>query len=184
MKRKGIKTAICLMAGTMLATSCVGSFTMFNKLAKWNRRATDSKFLNELIFLVISPAYAIAATIDVLILNSIEFWTGDNPMAKNIGKTKNIKGDDGLMYAVKYLENGYEITRPNGSVLLLTYNKEENNWYMNENGKENKLIHFNENGTIKAFLNNGMTMDVTPDATGLYELRQAVAGTSYFMATR
>ena len=88
------------------------------------------------------------------------------------------------MYAVKYLENGYEITRPNGSVLLLTYNKEENNWYMNENGKENKLIHFNENGTIKAFLNNGMTMDVTPDATGLYELRQAVAGTSYFMATR
>ncbi len=105
-------------------------------------------------------------------------------MAKNIGKTKNIKGDDGLMYAVKYLENGYEITRPNGSVLLLTYNKEENNWYMNENGKENKLIHFNENGTIKAFLNNGMTMDVTPDATGLYELRQAVAGTSYFMATR
>ena len=55
---------------------------------------------------------------------------------------------------------------------------------MNENGKEKKLIHFNENGTIKAFLNNGMTMDVTPDATGLYELRQAVAGTNYFMATR
>lgn len=54
MKRKGLKVAICLMAGTMLATSCVGSFTMFNKLAKWNKRATDSKFLNELIFIVIS----------------------------------------------------------------------------------------------------------------------------------
>ena len=171
MKRKELKVAVCLLAGTMLATSCVGSFTMFSKLAKWNRRATDSKFLNELIFIVISPAYAIAGT-------------GDNPMAKNIGKTKNIKGDDGLMYAVKYLKNGYEITRPDGSVFYLTYNKEENNWYMNENGKENKLIHFNENGTIKAFLNNGMTMDVTPDAAGVYELRQAVAGTSYFMATR
>ena len=105
-------------------------------------------------------------------------------MAKNIGKTKNIKGDDCLMYAVKYLKNGYEITRPNGTVFYLTYNKAENNWYMNENGKENKLIHFNENGTIKAFLNNGMTMDVTPNAAGLYELRQAVAGTSYFMAVR
>ena len=46
MKRKGIKTAICLMAGTMLATSCVGSFTMFNKLAKWNRRATDSNLFS------------------------------------------------------------------------------------------------------------------------------------------
>ena len=133
MKRKELKVAVCLLAGTMLATSCVGSFTMFSKLAKWNRRATDSKFLNELIFI---------------------------------------------------LKNGYEITRPDGSVFYLTYNKEENNWYMNENGKENKLIHFNENGTIKAFLNNGMTMDVTPDAAGVYELRQAVAGTSYFMATR
>ena len=68
MKRKGLKVAICLMAGTMLATSCVGSFTMFNKLAKWNKRATDSKFLNELIFIVISPAYAIAGTVDALVL--------------------------------------------------------------------------------------------------------------------
>ena len=154
MKRKGLKVAICLMAGTMLATSCVGSFTMFNKLAKWNKRATDSKFLNELIFIVISPAYAIAGTVDALVLNAIEFWTGDNPMAKNIGKTKNIKGDDGLMYAVKYLKNGYEITRPNGTVFYLTYNKAENNWYMNENenGKENKLIHFNEKRNNKGIL--------------------------------
>lgn len=105
-------------------------------------------------------------------------------MAKNIGKTKNIKGDDGLMYAVKYLENGYQITRPNGSVYYLTYNKEENNWYLNDEGKETKLIHFNQDGTIKAYLNNGMTINVTPDATGVYELRQAVAGTSYFMAAR
>lgn len=58
MKRKGLKTAVCLMTGTVLMSSCVGSFAMFNKLASWNKRATDSKFLNELIFIVISPAYA------------------------------------------------------------------------------------------------------------------------------
>ena len=56
MKSKGFKTAIYFVAGTMLASSCVGSFTMFNKLASWNKRATDSKFLNDLIFIVISPA--------------------------------------------------------------------------------------------------------------------------------
>lgn len=105
-------------------------------------------------------------------------------MAKNIGKTKNIKGDDGLIYAVKYLENGYEITKPNGEVFYLTYNKTENNWYMNVDGQEKKLIHFNGDGTIKAFLNNGLTVDVTPDAMGVYQLRQAQAGTSYFMAAR
>ena len=172
------------MVGTMLMSSCVGSFTMFNKLAKWTQRATDSKFLNEIIFILLTPAYAVAGLADVVVLNAIEFWTGDNPMAKNVGKTKNIKGDDGLMYAVKYLENGYEITKPDGNVFYLTYDKAENSWYMNAEGKEKKLIQFNENGTIKAFLNNGLTVDVTPDATGIYELRQAQAGTSYFMAKR
>lgn len=120
MKRKGLKTAACLIAGAVLTTSCVGSFAMFNKLASWNKRATDSKFLNELIFIVISPAYGIAGMIDALVLNTIEFWTGDNPMANQIGKTKKIKGDDGLLYAVKILENGYEVQRPNGEVFYLT----------------------------------------------------------------
>jgi len=184
MKRKGLKVAICLMAGTMLATSCVGSFTMFNKLAKWNKRATDSKFLNELIFIVISPAYAIAGTVDALVLNAIEFWTGDNPVANQVGKTRNIKGDDGLIYAVKYLENGYQITKPDGSVFYFTYNKQENTWYMNAEGKEQKVIHFNGDGSVKAFLNNGLTADVTLDAAGVYEVRQLQAGTSYFMARR
>lgn len=184
MKRKGLKTAACLIAGAVLTTSCVGSFAMFNKLASWNKRATDSKFLNELIFIVISPAYGIAGMIDALVLNTIEFWTGDNPMTNQIGKTKKIKGDDGLLYAVKILENGYEVQRPNGEVFYLTYNKEENNWYMNAEGKETKLIHFNGDGSVKAFLNNGLTVDVTPDAQGVYELRQAQAGTSYYMATR
>ena len=55
---------------------------------------------------------------------------------------------------------------------------------MNAEGKEQKVIQFNGNGSVKAFLNNGLTVDVTPDATGLYELQQAQAGTSYFMARR
>ena len=184
MKRKSFQTVVCLLAASMAMSSCVGSFALFNKLAKWNKNATDNKILNEILFLVISPAYAFCGAADALVLNSIEFWTGDNPVANRVGKTRNIKGDDGLMYAVKYLENGYQVTKPDGDVLFLTYNKAENNWYINAEGKENKLIHINGNGTIKAFLNKGLTVDITPDAAGLYELRNAQAGTSYFMAAR
>lgn len=184
MKKKGIQTAACLLAASLAMSSCVGSFALFNKLAKWNKTATDSKILNEILFLVISPAYAFCTIADALVLNSIEFWTGDNPVANRVGKTRSIKGDDGLMYAVKYLENGYQVTKPDGEVYFLTYNKAENNWYINAEGKETKLIHFNGDGTIKAFLNNGLTVDVTPDASGLFELRSAQAGTSYFMAAR
>ena len=103
MTTKSIKTVVSLLVAATLMSSCVGSFALFNKLAQWNKHATKSKFINEIIFLVISPAYAFCGMADTLVLNSIEFWTGDNPVANRVGKTRNIKGDDGLVYAGKYL---------------------------------------------------------------------------------
>lgn len=184
MKTKGFKSMVVLLIGATFMSSCVGSFALFNKLAHWNKRATKSKFVNEIIFIVLTPAYAFCGVADSVVLNSIEFWTGDNPVANQVGKTRNIKGDDGLMYAVKYLENGYQITKPDGSVFYFTYNKQENTWYMNAEGKEQKVIHFNGDGSVKAFLSNGLTADVTLDTAGVYEVRQLQAGTSYFMARR
>ena len=68
-----LKVAVVLLAGVLLTNSCVGSFGLFNKLASWNKSATNEKFLNELIFLIISPAYAVCSVVDVLVLNTIEF---------------------------------------------------------------------------------------------------------------
>ena len=52
---KHLKVATLFMAGAMLTSSCVGSFSLFNRLANWNRQATNEKFLNELIFIIIRP---------------------------------------------------------------------------------------------------------------------------------
>ena len=43
MKVKGLKSMVVLLAGATLMSSCVGSFALFNKLAKWNKHATKSK---------------------------------------------------------------------------------------------------------------------------------------------
>ena len=75
MKIKHLKVAALFMAASLITSSCVGSFSLFNKLAHWNKDATNSKFLNEIIFLLISPAYAVCSLVDVLVLNTIEFWT-------------------------------------------------------------------------------------------------------------
>ena len=55
MKIKYLKVSVMLLAATLLTSSCVGSFSLFNRLAKWNTHATGSKFLNEIIFIIISP---------------------------------------------------------------------------------------------------------------------------------
>lgn len=81
MKIRHLKVSAVLLAATLLTSSCVGSFSLFNKLAGWNKEATGNKFLNELIFILISPAYAVCTVADVLVLNTIEFWTGSNPVA-------------------------------------------------------------------------------------------------------
>ena len=91
MIKKHLKVVAILLSATLLTTSCVGSFGLFNKLASWNKEATGSKILNELIFIVISPAYAVCAVADVFVLNTIEFWSGSNPMASNVGKTQQVK---------------------------------------------------------------------------------------------
>ena len=99
MKIRHLKVSAVLLAATLLTSSCVGSFSLFNKLAGWNKGATGNKFLNELIFILISPAYAVCSVADVLVLNTIEFWTGSNPVAQRVGTTQEITGKDGKLYA-------------------------------------------------------------------------------------
>ncbi|MGM9713939.1 MAG: DUF3332 domain-containing protein [Prevotella sp.] len=180
--KKNLKIMACVMAVSLLSSSCVGSFCMFNKLASWNKRATKSKFLNELLYIVISPAYVVSMVADVLVLNTIEFWTDDNPLASNVGKTQEIMGSDGRLYAVKTLKNGYEITNSEGEKMTLTYNKKTKTWMESDNGMTRELFRFNPDGTIQAFLPNGEDVKVTQDEAGLYELRMAVYGvTSWAM---
>lgn len=178
---KTMKVAVCLVAASMLTSSCVGSFAMFNTLASWNKTATKSKFLNELIYIVISPAYAFTFLADEIVLNTIEFWTGDNPMASRIGKTMEIQGEDGQMYAVKIIKKGYEVTDPQGKVYTLTYNKKDKSWSVETEGQKTEIFRFNEDGSIQANLPNGKTMDLTLDEAGLMKARMAADGSCYAM---
>ena len=89
MKKITVNTIIALALGSMCLSSCIGSFSLTNNVLNWNKRATDNKFINELIFIVISPAYAVCSAADLLVLNTIEFWTGDKVIA-NVGKTQKV----------------------------------------------------------------------------------------------
>lgn len=180
MKIKYLSVSVCLMACTLFATSCVGSFALFNKLASWNKRATNNKFLNEIIFLVISPAYGICSLADVLVLNTIEFWTGSNPMAMKVGTTRQVMGQDGKYYAVTTKANGYDIKLPTGETISFIYDKDNDSWSQVQEGKATEIFRFNEDGTIQANLPNGQKMNVTTDEAGVYQVRMAVNNGNFF----
>lgn len=182
MKTRHLTVATVLLAGSLLASSCVGSFGLFNKLAHWNKGATGSKFLNEIIFLVISPAYAVCSLADVLVFNTIEFWSGSNPMAQNVGKTVDVMGQDGKYYAVTTLKNGYEIKAPTGDITTFLYDKANDSWSQVVDGKTVEMFRFNHDGTIKVNA-NGKSMDVALDESGVYQVANAT-GKSMLWASR
>ena len=179
MKKFMVNAVIAVSLGAMTLSSCIGSFGLTNKVLDWNKGATDNKFINELIFLVISPAYAVCSVADLFVLNTIEFWTGDKVVA-NVGKTKNVTGTDGRLYAIKTLKNGYEITDPEGEKSYFVFDKKNKSWSYSKDGDIRELFSFNEDGSIQACLPNGEKMNVSADEYGLYQVRMAMNGGLYF----
>ena len=107
----------------MLFTSCIGSFNLSNTVLAWNQQV-GSKFVNELVFFAfwVLPVYEISAVAALLVLNSIEFWSGSNPIAQG---TRVIVGEDGR-YLVIRDKIGYSITSERDkSVVQFAFNDKD-----------------------------------------------------------
>lgn len=178
-KRFMIIASATVLGSSILLSSCIGSFALSNKFLAWNK-TIDSKWVNEILFVVFQPAYAVTMLADVLVLNSIEFWSGDNPVEAGIIKTVN--GDNGV-YTVETLENGYNVKNEAGEEMELIYNKEDNSWSMVQNEESTKLIKFTEDNQAIVYLPNGGEQKVELSSDGVLALKQAASG-SYFLAMK
>ena len=180
--KKNKMTLVCaLLAGSLLFTSCIGSFKMWNGLKDWNQGVGD-KFVNELVFIAlhIVPVYEIAYLADLVVLNTIEFWSGSNPMASN--EVKEIKGENGE-YLVKANNYGYTITNKDDNQSMdLVYNQETQTWNAVTDTENIELVKINNNGTVSINMQNGTSMTVMPDMQGVAAARAAIGSTSFFAA--
>ena len=68
---------------SLLSSSCVGNFRLFNKLAKWNSETISNKWAAEAIYIGLNviPVYGFCYIVDAILLNSIEFWGGENVLS-------------------------------------------------------------------------------------------------------
>lgn len=172
MKKRYLPVAIaCTLAGSMLFSSCIGNFALTNKLLGWNKQI-GNKFVNELVFFAfwIIPVYEVTALADVLVLNSIEFWSGSNPIAK--GKTM-IDGQDGK-YLVECDGKGYTITSQNdGSVVRLDFDQTDRSWSVSAGDSDPvKFMTFVDNDHVKMIVPDGSYQLVEVSEQGLMAYRQ------------
>ena len=177
MKKISFKVAAILLAGTFVCSSCIGSFGLFNKYEKWQCSMTSNKYVNGIVGLILQPIVGgICLVVDAVVLNTIEFWTGDTPVTAS---NTQIQGQDGRYYAVKTTKKGYEIKAPTGEVTLLLHDKKNNSWSVVQNGQTREIFRYNADGTIQATLNDGKTITVSNDEAGLRQVRQAVDANFY-----
>ena len=78
------KTLLALTLALGLSTpSCLGPDNLYGSIKNWNATVSDQDWVNEILFIgmYIIPVYQFALLGDVLIFNTVEYWSGDNPIA-------------------------------------------------------------------------------------------------------
>ena len=161
MVKKSIALCISLAIGITSLQGCIGSFKLTNKVLKWNQ-SVSNKFVNEILFLVlhIIPVYPITIFVDILVINSIEFWTGKNPLAMGPGeKETQYVSQNGVEYMIEATQNKFHIVQlegPNkGDQADLIYNSETKTWLVG-NGKEIKRVaQFINDTDVKMYKKDG-----------------------------
>ena len=139
--KKSLKFSAMVLACAILCSSCIGSFQLTNKLKDYND-GIGSKFVNELVFLAfcIVPVYEVTLLVDAVVLNSIEFWTGNNLVAEP-GETKIVKNAQGVDVQVTALENGYTISDGKTAMNLIY---DENILMEGKDGESKPRVQFKE----------------------------------------
>lgn len=83
------KFVFCLVLVSFMgvSTACYGPFNLTRNVYQWNSNIKGSsevneKWMKEFVFfgMIIIPVYMFSALLDAFIFNSIQFWSGSNPV--------------------------------------------------------------------------------------------------------
>lgn len=160
--------AAALLCSSM--TSCMGQFSLWKSVYAWNDQISN-KFVNELVFIAfwVLPVYEVCGLADILVLNSIEFWSGDNPMTSS---TKAIDTDHGR-YLVKCDRKGYDvILESTGESYRLDFAQDSQTWSLQFDGKEYPLMTFVDDNHVSMPTADGSWQTVELSQEGLLAYRQ------------
>ncbi len=174
MKKNKLNMAMAItLAATLCFSSCIGSFSLTNKVLSWNG-GVGNKFVNELVFIAfhIIPVYEATVFVDLIVLNSIEFWTGSSPIAQE--STQEVKGENGDIYLVKTDKDGYTITNTaDNSTIGFVFDSNDNSWSLSANGETTKFMTFVDDNHVKMAGVNGNDMTVELSQAGVLAYQQA-----------
>jgi hypothetical protein len=170
MKAKFItKTIAIVLASSILFQSCIGSFKLTNKYWTFQNTMTDNKVINAVVFWFIGHVVTCATFfVDVFILNVIEFWTDENPLAYN---TQEVTNENGVKFLVETTPAGHKITNQetNEDVSFL-FNEVEKSWSVQTVDGVQQLFSYVDDTHVR--MSNGSVVKLSE--AGLYAFKNAI----------
>ncbi len=172
-----IAKIVALSAIAVSLSGCVGSNAVTGMLMKFNVEAVDNRYARGGLNMLLAPVYGITVAADYVIFNSLEFWTGKNPLngKPHIFDTKtdtmidiNDDLDDSLKEApidpisqYRTIERGYMTSLDENTIQMdITYN----------NGERATLVGVKEGENISYFIDGKLVVE-----TNLQELEEYLA---------
>ncbi|MCU0848965.1 MAG: DUF3332 domain-containing protein [Spirochaetes bacterium] len=151
---KATKKIIALMLISTISlwsfSGCYGQFALWHKLHKWNGTISE-KWPRSVVHFVLwfIPVYGLCMFVDFLILNTVEFWSGSNPMAMAPGEreTRIVKynGED---FEITATRNRFDIKQlsgiDSGRTIAMIYNTNEESWSVESEGVKAKVMKLSE----------------------------------------
>lgn len=68
------------VGGVGLLSGCIGSNAVTMKVMQFNLEVVDNRYARGGVNILLTPVYALTVVFDAFIFNSVEFWTGKNPL--------------------------------------------------------------------------------------------------------
>ncbi|MBD5371211.1 MAG: DUF3332 domain-containing protein [Bacteroides sp.] len=154
MKKRYLTPAIIgVVLASMTMTSCIGSFRLTHSVLKWNQQV-GSKVINEIVFFAfwVLPVYEVTSLADLLVINSIEFWSGRNPLTASV---KVVDTDHGR-YTIACDSKGYEVTNTSTGVSYrLDFMEATATWALDYQGVSYPLMTMVDENHVKAVTPSG-----------------------------
>jgi len=74
-----MRSLTCFLLALFM-TGCMGHNGLVGKTLKFNLSVTENRWGREILFIPMLPVHLICGVFDLLIFNSVEFWSGTNPI--------------------------------------------------------------------------------------------------------
>src|SRR5690242_16926345 len=122
---RAIVTSLVLVGFMTVSAACYGPFNLTRNVYHWNSNIKGSgevneKWMKEIVFfgMIVIPVYMFSALLDAFVFNSIQFWSGDNPI-------KLTQGPDGHIQEVQFRDQTIRVTwSDDHRSAALTYRRE------------------------------------------------------------